>query len=88
MEKSFAIKADITRSHKETLGFEYETRLVCGAFPWGKYKHAYYVSTDSDELPKKFASEESANKFIKTLKTYSQTDKHIKIIEFSIVYYK
>ena len=88
MEKSFAIIANITRSHKETLGFEYETRLVCGAFPWGKYKHAYYVSSDSDELPKKFASEESANKFIKTLKKYSKTDKHMKVIEFSIVVYK
>ena len=88
MEKSFAIIANITRSHKETLGFEYETRLVCGAFPWGKYKHAYYVSSDSDELPKKFASEESANKFIKTLKKYSKTDKHMKVIEFSIVVYR
>jgi|GEM_PF-4501244 len=88
MSKSFAIMADITRSHKKTLGFEYETRLVCGSFPWGEYKHAYYVTPNSDELPKKFSSEESANKFIKTLKKYSKTDKHIKIIDFSIVYYK
>ena len=88
MTQQFAISADIIRSHKDTLGFEYETRLVCGAFPWGKYNHAYYVSSDSDELPKKFSNVESANKFIKTLKTYSKTDKHIKIIDFSIVVYK
>ena len=88
MEKSFAIMADITRSHRDTIGFEHESRLVCGAFPWGEYKHAYYVTPNSDELPKKFSSEESANKFIKMLKKYSKVDKHIKIIDFSIVYYK
>ena len=35
MTQQFAIKANITKAHKETLGFEYQTRLVRGTFTWG-----------------------------------------------------
>ncbi len=88
MERSFAICANITKAHKDTLGFEYETRLVTGILPWGHANIAMYVEANTDKLPKKFTSEKSANEYIKTLKKYSKTDKHMKVIEFSIVVYK
>jgi len=88
MTQQFAIEANITKAHKETLGFEYETRLVTGILPWGSANIAMYVEANKDQLPKKFNNEIEASTYIKKLKKYSKTDKHIKIIDFSIVVYK
>jgi hypothetical protein len=48
MRQQFAIEANITKAHKETLGFEYETRLVTGILPWGSANIAMYVEANKE----------------------------------------
>ena len=81
---TFAIQANITRAHKESLGFEYETRLVRGRFSWAKGSIASFTDSKNPE-PKLFKCEDSVNSFIKGLRKVSKTDKHITVIDFSIV---
>ena len=38
MTQQFAIQANITKAHKDTLGFEYQTRLVRGQHLLGVVK--------------------------------------------------
>ena len=89
MTQQFAIKANITKAHKETLGFEYRTRLVRGTFTWGSESNSLKmpsVTTPQFSAPKKFNSEKSASNYAKKLRTHSITDKHMTIIEYEVIY--
>ena len=89
MTQQFAIQANITKAHKETLGFEYETRLVRGTFTWGSESNSLKmpsVTTPQFSTPKKFNSEKSASNYAKKLRTHSITDKHMTIIKYEVIY--
>ena len=89
MTQQFAIKANITKAHKETLGFEYQTRLVRGTFTWGSESNPLKIAsltTPQLSTPKKFNSEKSASNYAKKLRTHSITDKHMTIIKFEVIY--
>ena len=89
MTQQFVIQANITKAHKETLGFEYETRLVRGAFTWGSESNPLKIAsftTPQDATPKIFDSEKSASNYAKKLRKHSILDKHMKIIDYEIVY--
>jgi|TARA_B110000858_G_scaffold57666_1_gene67184 D-alanine-D-alanine ligase-like ATP-grasp enzyme len=85
---NFIIKADFTKAHKHSLGFEYDTKIVRGRFTFGnKTKVPMFIDKHSTEQqPKVFTTEASAQRFIDSLKKYSKTDKHITIIDYSISY--
>jgi len=79
MSQQFAIQANITTAHKETLGFEYETSES------NPLKIAS-LTTPQLSTPKKFNSEKSASNYAKKLRTHSITDKHMTIIKFEVIY--
>tara|TARA_R110000796_G_scaffold69848_1_gene159042 strand:+ start:224 stop:481 length:258 start_codon:yes stop_codon:yes gene_type:complete len=82
MSQQFIIEANITRSHKDKLGFEYETRIINGTLPWGR-GIPVYTSSKLPE-PKTFSNEVSAWDYVKNLKRYSETDKALTVIGYSI----
>ena len=70
MTQQFVIKANITKAHKETLGFEYETRLVRSTFTWGCESNPLKIAsltTPQLSTPKKFNSEKSASNYAKKI---------------------
>jgi len=84
MTQQLIIKADIIKANKETLGFEYETRLVRSCFTWGKDNLLASFTTPDAPEPKVFDSEEEALAYIKPLRKHSKTDKRMTIIEYSV----
>jgi len=84
MTRQIIIRADITKANKDTLGFEYETRLVRGKFTWGRGNYLASFTTPDAPNPKVFDSEEDALEFIKVLRKHSKTDKRMTIIEYSV----
>ena len=89
MTQQFAIQANITKAHKDTLGFEYETRLVRSTFTWGSESNPLKIAsltTPQLSTPKKFNSEKSAINYAKKLRTHSITDKHMTVIKYEVIY--
>ena len=84
MTSQIIIRADITKANKDTLGFEYATRLVRGKFTWGRGNYLASFTTPDAPNPKVFDSEEDALEFIKVLRKHSKTDKRMTIIEYSV----
>jgi hypothetical protein len=84
MTSQIIIRADITKANKDTLGFEYATRLVRGKFLWGTGNYLASFTTPDAPEPKVFDSEEEALEFIKVLRKHSKTEKRMTIIEYSV----
>ena len=84
MSRQIIIRADITKANKDSLGFEYETRLVRSKFTWGSGNHLASFTTLDSPNPKVFDSEGEALEFMKTLRKFSKTDKRMTVIEYSV----
>lgn len=85
------IKAFHTTAHNETLGFLYQEKIVSGRITFGSNTASNpcksfipLFTSEDNEQPKIFATEDAAIDYIKTLRKFTKTNNFITIIDYSL----